>query len=243
MDGDHCADYDPFADVYARHWNHFPDRIRPVLESEVLRLLKPGDRILDLCCGTGELAGQLTEAGFQVTGVDHSKEMLAHARKRAPGARFLWADARSFEVEQPHHAIISTFDSLNHILDPSELEQVFNQVRQALAPGGIFHFDLNMHEGYLERWKGGFHITEEDLVCVMEARYDPARRLACNDFTLFTPEVPGWRRRDFTLTQRCYSKEEVLLMLSSAGFRDIHAKSSGEVGFDSCGRMFFSCRK
>ncbi len=59
MDRDHDADYDPFANVYARHWNDFSDRIWPVLELEVLAQLKPGDRILDLCCGTGDLARQL----------------------------------------------------------------------------------------------------------------------------------------------------------------------------------------
>ncbi len=178
-----------------------------------------------------------------MTGIDHSKAMLVHARQRAPRARFLWVDARSFTVEQPQHAILSTFDSLNHILDSSELEQVFHQVRQALVPRGIFYFDLNMHEGYLKRWKGSFHITEKDLVCVMDAHYDSERRLAYNDFTLFTPEDQGWKRSDFTLTQKAYYKEEVFRMLSSAGFRDIHAKTSEEVGFDSWGRMFFKCRK
>ncbi|MFD1425380.1 ubiquinone/menaquinone biosynthesis C-methylase UbiE [Kroppenstedtia sanguinis] len=39
-----------------------PDRIQAVLKSEVLSELEPGDRILDLCCGTGGLAEKLTEA-------------------------------------------------------------------------------------------------------------------------------------------------------------------------------------
>ena len=48
--------YDPIAAVYNRHWGYFADRIYPVLHHLVLRDLPPGCDVLDLCCGTGQLA-------------------------------------------------------------------------------------------------------------------------------------------------------------------------------------------
>jgi len=44
--------------------------------------VRPGERFLDLCCGTGDIAFALARAGAEVTGVDFSEPMLAVARRR-----------------------------------------------------------------------------------------------------------------------------------------------------------------
>ncbi|MFD7089055.1 class I SAM-dependent methyltransferase [Streptomyces sp. NPDC059896] len=55
--------------------------------------LDPGARVLDVGCGTGlPTAGQLSEGGMDVTGIDVSEGLLAHARRQVPGARFVKAD-------------------------------------------------------------------------------------------------------------------------------------------------------
>ena len=46
--------------------------------------VKPGDRVLDACCGTGDLAIIAARAGATVVGLDFSPEMLARARRKAP---------------------------------------------------------------------------------------------------------------------------------------------------------------
>src|SRR4051794_22879777 len=56
----------------------------------------PGDRVLDVATGTGDLAIELAERvtpGGQVIGSDFSEEMLALARRKAPGLRFEWGNA------------------------------------------------------------------------------------------------------------------------------------------------------
>ena len=71
------SDYDPFAWVYNRHWgNNFTALALLVLDRLVLPYLPARARILDLCCGTGQLARALSARGYQVTGLDGSKEML-----------------------------------------------------------------------------------------------------------------------------------------------------------------------
>jgi SAM-dependent methyltransferase len=239
------ADYDRFAWIYNRHWgDDFVQRTFPVLEKLFLRRLPAGARILDLCCGTGQLARLLGEHGYTVVGLDGSEEMLRFARVNAPHADFTLGDARHFTLPTPCHGVISTYDSLNHILSLEELTSVFRCVNAALRADSWFMFDLNMEEGYQARWRGSFGIVEDDHVCVVRSRYRPEERRGEIDVTMFFPEA-GWRRSDLTLTQRCYAEAEVRAGLAAAGLIDIQthdAQRDLELP-GSVGRTFFVCHK
>ncbi|MDR6225222.1 class I SAM-dependent methyltransferase [Desmospora profundinema] len=234
--------YNPFADVYHRHWGNFADQILPIIEASVLQRLPPGSPILDLCCGTGGLAKKLTEDGWDVTGVDGSASMLEIARREAPRARFQQADAQDFHYESCFAAVFSTYDSLNHILEWNGVRKTFSNVRRALTPGGWFFFDLNMRKGYQNRWKGQFHIVKDDHAVMVSSRYDDERRIAFMDFTLFTREQDHWHRSDFTLTQRCYEEEQVIGALREAGFSDIEVHDTSRFDWNQIGRSIFIAR-
>ena len=216
--------YDLFASIYDRHWQRFSIQPFPVLDQLLLRHLYSGAHILDLCCGTGQIAGQLLERGYRITGVDSSEGMLALARRNAPGARLVRADATSFTIPEPADAAISTSDSLNHITDSADLASALAATRAALRPGGRFVFDLNTEAKYQHRWTGSFGIVEDDHVCVVRPSYDPKAGLARFDATIFVPDAghgTGWRREDFHMLERYYGEAEVRGALTDAGFADI----------------------
>ena len=167
------TEYDQFAEIYNRHWGAFGERVVGPLERLGLDELPPGSRVLDLCCGTGQLAAAILNRGFVVVGVDGSEEMISHARQNAPGIELIIADAREFELAAPVDMAVSTFDSLNHVMSLDGLRRVFARVRAALKAGGRFVFDLNMEDGFLERWNGAFVIDNEDEFIVAESSYDP----------------------------------------------------------------------
>ncbi len=110
------------------------------LTAEVLELLdpKPGERIIDLGCGTGHLAQHLAEHGVAVVGVDASAEMIAKARQSYPGLRFEIADGRSFDVGAQFDAVFS--NAALHWMP--EQERVFARVFTHLRPGGRFVFEM-----------------------------------------------------------------------------------------------------
>jgi len=242
------SDYDRFAWVYNRHWgNSFTYLALPVLEKLVLPHLPAKARILDLCCGTGQLAQILMERGYQVTGLDGSGEMLRFARENAPGAEFIQADARSFKLTAVYHAVVSTFDSLNHIMSLAELTSVFRNVFAALRGGGLFLFDLNMEEGYRITWNDNFGIVEDDHICVLRSSYRPEEHTARFDTTIFRLQ-DYWYRSDVTLYQKCYSEAEVRSALETAGFTNIDAyaydeQSGMEELTAESERAFFICQK
>src|SRR5262245_42116797 len=79
------------------------------LGAGVLDLLapQPGERILDLGCGTGELTAQIAEVGADVIGIDASEAMIVRARERYPQLRFEVARGQDFVVETPVDAVFS----------------------------------------------------------------------------------------------------------------------------------------
>src|SRR3989454_9540692 len=116
----------------------------PVLERLVLTRVPQGGRILDLCCGTGQLVGELMRRGYHVMGVDGSEQMLGFARANAPGAEFVHDDVRTMTLPSSHDAAVCLFDSLNHLLRPDEVETAFRNVRAAVTSGAPFLCDFNM---------------------------------------------------------------------------------------------------
>ena len=238
--------YDPIAGLYNRHWGYFADRIYPVLDRLVLRDLPSGCAVLDLCCGTGQLAAVLSEKGYAVTGVDGSEGMIEIARRNAPGVEFLVQDAREISLDRHFAAVFSTFDSLNHVMSLDELEQVFRNVHAVLEAGSCFEFDLNMEEGYLQRWRGSFGIVEDDLVCVAGSSRDEEERIGRMDLTVFESEGTGWKRKDVSLLQRWYREPDITERLQRAGFERIKTYDYNDSILDGAresGRMFFVARK
>ena len=239
--------YDPFARIYDRHWGFFATNVYPILDHLVLGKLSPGCAVLDLCCGTGQLAAELSRQGYVTTGLDGSEVMIEIARKNAPDVEFVVQDARDIDLPRRFSAVFSTFDSLNHVMSLGELEQVFQGVFAVLEDGGYFVFDLNMEEGYRSRWRGSFAYVEGDHVCAGRSSHDANERIGRVDVTLFEPKGSGWERTDFSLTQRWYEESEIRERLRRAGVEELQSVDGNEPivegGASHEGRMFFVARK
>ena len=238
--------YDPFAAVYDRHWGSmFFEDARQGIHDLFLPLLPLKGRILDLCCGTGQMAHWLTGCGFRVTGLDGSGEMIRHARRNAPQAEFVVEDARTFDLPGQFDAVVSLFDSLNHVPDRNGLFQVFSNVHKALNTDGLFFFDMNMDEGFRCSWNEMYSNVETDQVFVTRARYDPKTGIGKTLVTLFRPNGTAWRREDLEIVEYCYDEEVVRNLLAKAGFGDVTVyDGSADLGMPrGDGRLFFLAAK
>lgn len=240
------SNYDAFAWFYNRYWSRdVPSQIMTAIERLLLPHLPRHARILDLCCGTGYTVSELSRRGYEVTGLDASEEMLGFARRNAPGARLLRADARAFTLPPVHHAVISTFDSLNHVMRLEELTTVFNNTFHALAPAGIFLFDMNMEKAFLHHWDDYFAIVEETNACILRGDYDRQQGIGRYDITMFRRRGGQWQRADAVITERCYTRSEIRRALKAAGFDEVTTYDAvRDAGLsDHVGRSFFLARK
>jgi SAM-dependent methyltransferase len=225
--------YDPFAWLYNRHWTCYAGRVLPALDQLGLGEIAPPACVLDLCCGTGQLAAQLHARGYQVTGLDGSEAMIALARENAPACDFIVDDARTFDLPPDYDAVVSVYDSLNHIMTLDELAAVFRRVYAALKPEGLFIFDMNLHEGHVRRGTGSLGHVDDDYAFIGVYEYDPATRRTRLTVTLFRFEAGQWQRQTITLIQACYEIVDLLAALESAGFAACAARDACEVGIAS----------
>lgn len=104
------------------------------LGSSVVELLapQPGERILDLGCGTGQLTAQIAQSGATVVGIDNSPAMIEEARRSYPQLHFREADAHDFDVAEPFDAVFSNA-VLHWITEP---DRVVGCIARALKPKG-----------------------------------------------------------------------------------------------------------
>jgi len=107
---------------------HYGQNVLDVLE------IKPGERILDLGCGTGHLTGEIQQLGGEVVGIDSSAEMVAQAKAIYPGIDFRVASGADFQFDKPFDAVFSNA-TLHWI---HEADEVIKCVYNCLKPGGRF---------------------------------------------------------------------------------------------------------
>jgi demethylmenaquinone methyltransferase / 2-methoxy-6-polyprenyl-1,4-benzoquinol methylase len=96
----------------------------------------PGDRVLDVATGTGDLAIELAKRvgpTGEVIGTDFSEEMLVHARGKAPGIKFEWGNALDLGYADGEFAAATVgFGARNF----SALEQGLSEMARVVRPGG-----------------------------------------------------------------------------------------------------------
>ncbi len=109
----------------------------------VIALLPRGARVVEVGCGSGVLARELTNAGFDVLGFDASAAMIALARETAPNARF---EVASFEdAELPScDAIVAMGEVLNY----GDIRAFLPRAARALKSGGLLLFDIAERGSY-----------------------------------------------------------------------------------------------
>ena len=182
---------------------------------------RPGAKtILELACGTGELAFALQPLGpYRYAGTDSSEDMIRVARAKAElyeaDVQFAVADFTDFRVDRPVDVLILLYDGLNYLLEPEPIRRLFRCAYEALAPGGIFLFDqstptnsINNERFFEDEGEG------EGFTYVRRSRYDRHARLHTTTLDL---AVDGRAFREEHL-QRAYDLAEVRALVDEPPF-------------------------
>jgi demethylmenaquinone methyltransferase/2-methoxy-6-polyprenyl-1,4-benzoquinol methylase len=96
-------------------------------------VVRPGDRVLDVCCGTGDLALAAAEAGGEVTGLDFSEAMLVRARRKEPALEWVSGDALALPFADGSFEAVTIGFGLRNLADA---ERGLAEMRRVLSSGG-----------------------------------------------------------------------------------------------------------
>lgn len=124
--------------------------------------MKP-ESIFDLACGTGSLAMELHRRGYAVAGADGCREMLVVGETKVQKLNypiaFYHRNLLSLHDLPPSDAVLCLYDSINYMMSLDDMAQAFQEVRQVVAPGGLFVFDICTENNSLKHFSD---MTEED---------------------------------------------------------------------------------
>lgn len=199
---------------------------------EILRRSRVGGGlVVDLGCGSGVWARELTRAGYKVLGIDISESMIRIARRRAPSAEFRVESM--FKADIPAcDAVTSISECLNYLFDSDgdgrRLARLFRRIYDALNPGGVFIFDV-AEPGQIKKGGKVRGFSEgPGWVTALEKEEDEARQIFTRRITSFRKVGNHYRRDDEIHRQRLYRSSEIVAQLRETGFRVRVVHSYGE---------------
>jgi SAM-dependent methyltransferase len=217
-----------FAQVYNVHWARFANTVAPSIRDfyERTPISRSSRAVLDICCGTGQLALHFLEQGYTVVGLDLSPAMLEHARINCQSymdqAHFISGDAADFHLDAAFGLAVSTYDALNHLPDSVALAGCCRSAYTALLPGGWFIFDLNTRQG-LRQWSGMNVQDMDDLTLITRGVAVTADDRMYTQITGFVRQADGsYMRVDQTAFNTAFDLDAVADLLRDAGFRGVY---------------------
>jgi SAM-dependent methyltransferase len=141
-----------------------------VLLAALIRERAPHTRhILDLACGTGRHAEELTKLGFAVDGIDLEPQFIATAAARNPLGTFRVADMVAFELPARYDAILCLFSAIGYVRTVDALHCTLKRIAAHLAPRGTVIIDPWFEPGQLtdRHVDAASHVGDGLAVCRM----------------------------------------------------------------------------
>jgi SAM-dependent methyltransferase len=194
----------------------------------LLRERTAGNALLEYACGTGGLTLELLRAGFRVTAMDISEDMLdvarAKLRRKAFSPVLACADMADFILNRPADAAVCACDGVNYLLTEERLEAFCRNAYGNIRPGGVLLFDISSaHKLEYVLGDGFFYDDSEGGTLFWQNAYDAASRLIQMDLTLFAAAGSVYDRFDERHIQRAWRREEIGAALEGAGFSRVAA--------------------
>jgi SAM-dependent methyltransferase len=121
---------DNSAEAYERY---LVTAVMAAFADELVEIVRPGDRVLDVACGTGIVARRAAARGAKVVGADLNGQMLAVARAAEPAIEWIEADATALPFPDGAFDAVLCQQGLQFMPDPAA---AVTEMRRVLAPGG-----------------------------------------------------------------------------------------------------------
>lgn len=207
----------PFYDSYTADHGH--DEWMTDIATMIRRHDPPGNRLLDVACGTGKSFMPMLDRGYVVTACDLSPAMVARARARlGPRGDVRVADMRALPWRGAFDVATCIDDSINYLLSLAEVVAAMRSIREALVPRGLVVFDVNSLGAYRRAFAD--EVTFETNGTTFRWRGEGSRFMPSGELVTAATEVlapDGSVATSAVHVQRHYSIEQLRLAADEAG--------------------------
>ncbi len=186
--------------------------------------LAPGERLLDIPCGTGRHARVFAKHGVRVTGVDLNSGLVRMAKatptKSRGTVRYAVGDMLDLKkYRAKFDVVVNLFTSFGYFSDERKNARVLREMVSALRPGGRLAIHLIDRDWLIPRFKP---VSKSSLngVLTTEARdYDPkTKRIESRTISL---DLKSGKKREYYHQTRLYSKSEMVKLFKAVGLKRI----------------------
>ncbi len=173
------------------------------------------ENIAELGCGTGRFGTKFSNNGYTIYGLDRSLDMLRIAKTRAfLNFRILGADITNFHLSKKMDFIFSVHDTVNYLLEYSDIQRMLRCVKGVMHASSAFMFDVTTEYNIYKNFDGktARYQVKSGMV-EWSNRYDAGRKLVSSNITI------NKRSRTFVEEhiQRIYSIEEISELILESG--------------------------
>ena len=188
--------------------------------------IDPDTRFLDVGCGFGRHSIELAKRGYRVVGIDPAEAMIAAANERKaqldpyiqPNVEFLVESGEKFTSKEKFDVVICLMTTLGQVGPDGENSKLLNAIYANLRPSGRLILEVPQKETAIQTLKSNDHFGSDTHYTAIEREYDENSGRVVERFNIVSPET----QNNFLLSYRLFSRSEIELMLSDAGFKVDH---------------------
>jgi len=209
-------------------------------------LLKNKMNICDYGCGPGLYTNLLSKKGFNVIGVDVSKNSLEYAMNHNKDVEYLNINYTEEKISRNVDLAMMIYCDFG-ALDPVSQIKVLKNIHDTLEEKGLFFFDVMSHKHFDEVTESyndyieldGFYMSGECKITSRTVKYPNLKLILSNYYAVGNKEL------DIYNWDKCYDETEMKVLLIKSGFEvvEVFSDTMGNKDFISSNTIAFLCRK
>lgn len=216
--------------------------------------VKQLSRILEIACGTGNIAEILVHKGYEVDACDSSPFMLHMASQKLFKPNLFLRSMTEELPDRNYDLALCLFDSINYLPRKTDIKLLLKHTFATLRPGGLFVFDISTLMNSTQNFNDATQFTHvRDGYLVHHASYAYLAGKQNSRLVLFRKVGQTYQKHEENHVQRVYRNIEMIEMIINSPFRllgifspetraNLYHKRSGDID-DKYARLFYVMRK